>query len=146
MGMETFTFRIPKSWTERITGRQVRTWIRDYLAAPGPLRAVSEDLTGRVSLRLRGGSVRELAHRTKLSPSGALRRVIANRLRITLESPVTVPPMAPAQPKDTDIVSEELLGEGPYGGVIILERDRSGRGYQRSLPIDRETYLKARRG
>ena len=142
--MKTFTFRIPKSWTEQITGRRARAWIARYLASPEPLKAVSEDLEDRISLRLPPESVQALVRLTRLSPSEALRRVIAAALCSPDNLPLPVQRPIPGETKDTDIVSEELIGEDPSGGVIIMQRDRRGFGYQRTLPIDRETYLKAR--
>lgn len=142
--METFTFRIPRSWAGRITGRKVRAWIARYVAAPEPLKAAPEDLKGRISLRLPPEAVHELEHLTRLSPSEALRRVIAAALSSPEYLPLPVQRPVPAPPKDTDIVSEELIGEDPSGWVIIMQRDRRGFGYQRTLPMDRETYQKAR--
>jgi hypothetical protein len=143
--METFTFRIPRSWAQRFTGRQVRAWINVYLATPGPLAAVSEDLDHRISLRLHRESVQELARLTRLFPSEALRGLIASALRSTAELAQPIQHPIPAEPvRDTDIVSEELIGEDAHGWVIIQQTDRRGFGYQRTLPIDRETYMKAR--
>ena len=143
--METFTFRISRSWAGQITGRRVRAWIAAYVAAPRPLAAISDDLEDRISLRLATDRVRELVRVTRMSPSEALRRLIAAELCSADLSDLPVQEPQTVQPKDTDIISEEPIGEDASGGVIILQRDRRGFGYQRTIPIDRETYLKARR-
>jgi hypothetical protein len=73
-----------------------------------------------------------------------VRRIVTAGLRSGGNSPPSVQRPVPAPAKDTDIVSEELIGEDASGCVIVMQRDRRGFGYQRTLPIDRETYLEAR--
>lgn len=65
-----------------------------------------------------------------------IRRIVAAELRSAGGDPFPVHRQVSAQPKDTDIVSEELIREDPSGCVIIMQRDRRGFGYRKTLPID----------
>jgi len=144
MGLKTFTFRIPESWHARITGQHVRAWATTCLATPQLMTSVREALNSRVSLRLPADLIQELVRCTGLSASEALRRVIAAGLRSTASLPVPVKPTFPTRERDSEIVSEELVGEDSSGCVIIRQRDSRGFGYLRTIPIDRETYLRSK--
>jgi hypothetical protein len=108
------------------------------------MASVREELSGRTSLRLPAGLIQELVQRTGLSSSEVLRRVIAQGLRSAASLPPPLNPQIAKEP-NTEIVSEELVGVDASGFVIIRQRDVRGFGYLRTLPLDRESYLKSRR-
>jgi hypothetical protein len=139
--MKTFTFRIPEDWQGRITGRDVRAWAATALNTPHIMTSVREDLNSRISLRLPAGLIQELVRRSGLSSSEVLRRVIAAGLCSAATQP---PPVNPPKNRDTEIISEELVGEDARGCVIIRQRDARGFGYLRTIPMDRQAYLKLR--
>jgi hypothetical protein len=145
MGLKTFTFRIPKFWHGRITGQDVRAWVGACLSAPHFMAPVREDLTDRISLRLPAGLIQEFVQRTGLSSSEVLRRVIALGLRSAASLPPPLNHQITTKEPNTEIVSEELVGVDASGFVIIRQQDVRGFGYLRTLPLDRESYLKSRR-
>ena len=138
----TLTVRVPRSWVGRVTASYVREAIRRYLARPVNLPPYRGPLDARVSWRLPEEDLQQIA--LGGGRGDMVRRIVAARLRSGENSPPPVQRPVPAPTKDTDIVSEELIGEDASGSVIVMQRDRRGFGYQRTLPIDRETYLKAR--
>ena len=104
-----------------------------------------EVLDDRISLRLPAGLVQELTQLTGLSSSEVLRRVIAYGLRSSASPPLPIDSPIARKEQDTEIVSEELVGVDPKGFVIVRQRDARGFGYLRTLPLDRESYLRSRR-
>lgn len=138
----TLTVRVPRSWVGHVTASYVREAIRRYLASPVKLPKYQEPLDARVSWRLPEEDLRRIG--LGGDRGEIVRRIVAAELRSAGGDPFPVQRQVSAELKDTDIVSEELMGEDPSGCVIIMQRDRRGFGYQRTLPIDRETYLKAR--
>ncbi len=137
----SLTVRVPRSWAGRVTASFVRESIRRYLANPARLPQYGGSLEVRVSWRLLEDDLQRIGRGG--DRGDMIRRIVAAALRSGGSLPLPAQKTAPTQPNDTDIVSEELVGEDANGGVIILQRDRRGFGYQRTLPIDRETYLKA---
>ena len=145
MGLKTFTLRIPRSWHGRITGQDVRAWAGTCLSTPQLIAPVTEELNDRISLRLPTGLIQKLVQRSGLSSSEVLRRVIAQGLRSAASPPPPAHPQMATTEPNTEIVSEELVGVDPNGFVVIRQRDARGFGYLRTLPLDRESYLKLRR-
>jgi hypothetical protein len=119
----------------------VREAIRRYLVHPVNLQQYEGPLDSRVSWRLPEKDLQQIS--LGGGRGDMIRSIVAAGLRCGLNPPTSVQRQVPAPAKDTDIVSEELIGEDASGCVIIMQRDRRGFGYQRTLPIDRETYLKA---
>jgi len=124
-----------------VTANYVREAIRCYLARPVKLQQYEGPLDARVSWRLPEEDLQQIAQGG--GRGDMVRRIIAARLRSGGSPPPSVRAV-PAPVKDTDIVSEELIGEDASGFVIVRQRDRRGFGYERMLPIDRETYVGAR--
>jgi hypothetical protein len=138
----TLTVRVPRSWVGRVTARYAREAIRRYLAHPVKLKQYQGPLDARVSWRLPEEDLQQIA--LGGGRGDMVRRIVAAGLRSGENPPASVQRQVSAPAKDTDIVSEELIGEDANGCVIVMKRDRRGFGYQRTLPIDRETYLEAR--
>ena len=138
----TLTVRVPRSWVGRVKARFVRDCIRRYLANPVGLERSEDALDARMSWRLPEEDLKRIGREG--DRGDLVRRIVAAGLRSGENLLPSVQRQVPAPPKDTDIVSEELIGEDASGCVIIMQRDRRGFGYQRTLPIDRETYLEAR--
>jgi len=138
----TLTVRVPRSWVGRVTGSYVRKAIRSYLARPINLPPYRGPLDARVSWRLPEEDLQQIA--LGGGRGDTVRRIVAAGLRSGENPPESDQRPVSAPAKDTDIVSEELIGEDASGCVIVMLRDRRGFGYQRTLPIDRETYLEAR--
>jgi hypothetical protein len=138
----TLTVRVPRAWVGRVTASYVRESIRRFLAHPVKLPQYQGSLDARVSWRLPEEDLQRIG--LGGDRGEMVRRIVVAELHSAGDSHLPVQRPVPAQPKDTDIVSEELIGEDASGCVIIMQRDRRGFGYQRILPIDRETYLKAR--
>ncbi len=138
----TLTIRVPRSWVGRVTASCVRQGIRRYLANPVRLPKFEGLLDARVSWRLPENDLQQIGRDG--DRGDMIRRIVAAALRSGDHSPLPRR-TAPAQAKDTDIVSEELIGEDASGGVIVLQLDRRGFGYRRVLGIDRETYVRAGR-
>ncbi len=140
----TLTVRVPRSWVGRVTAGYVRESISRYLANRIELPKYQGALDARVSWRLPEEDLQQIS--LEGDRGDMVRRIVAAELRSTAEFAQAVQPPVPVQPaRDSDIVSEELVGEDPRGGVIILQRDSCGFGYLRSIPISRENYLRSRR-
>jgi hypothetical protein len=126
-----------------VTASYVREAIHRYLAHPVNLQQYDEGpLDTRVSWRLPEEDLQQIA--LSGGRGDMVRRIVAAGLRWGGNPSPSVQRSVPAPAKDTDIVSEELIGADASGWVIVMQRDRRGFGYQRTLPIDRATYLKAR--
>lgn len=78
--MTTFTIRVPQSMAGRLSSAQMRTWIIDFLRAPGELPRDPGPGEGRISLTLHKELVKNLAARWQCSPSIFLRRFAIFRL------------------------------------------------------------------
>ena len=83
IAMATFTFRIPDSVTGRLSSAQMRSWLADFLRQPHALPADPGSGEERISLTLPKEAVSDAASLLRCSPSCALRRVAAERLRIS---------------------------------------------------------------